>query len=128
MNTDSIPARKPLRRHYEKMDIVFTIVQRGFGEQIVKIAEKSGSFMNLVYPGKGSATSGILQMLGLGPTEKDVVLSFIKSSESHNIISIISEQMDFAKPGTGISFSVPMQSIAGAKVLQYLATYSYEED
>ena len=126
MNTDCDMAKKPVpKRRYEKMNVVFTIVQRGSGDKITEIAEKAGPFMNLVFPGKGSASSSILQMLGLGSAEKDVVLTFIKESESHNVISLISEEMNFNKPGTGISFSVPMQSIAGAKVLQYLATYSY---
>ena len=113
--------------HYDKMDIIFTVVQRGLGEEVIEITKSRGVYVNLICPGRGTATSSILEMFGLGATEKDVILSFVKTDDSHEVITAISERMEFAKPGGGIAFAVSMQSIAGIKVLQYLTTASAEE-
>lgn len=110
------------------MDVIFTVVQRGLGEEVIEVTKNNGVFVNLICPGRGTATSSILEMFGLGATEKDVILSFVKTDETHRVITAISEQMEFAKPGGGIAFAVPLQSVAGIKVLQYLTTASAEED
>lgn len=117
-----------VHRQYDKMDVVFTVVQRGLGEEVIEVTKSNGVFVSLICPGRGTATSSILEMFGLGATEKDVILSFVKTDETHKVITAISEQMEFAKPGGGIAFAVPLQSIAGIKVLQYLTTASAEED
>ncbi len=67
-------------------------------------------------------------MFGIGATEKDIVLSFVKSESVSAVLKNISKKMEFDKPGSGIAFAVPMQSIAGTKVLHYLTTASSGED
>lgn len=121
------PAQELAARRYDKLDIIFTVVQRGLGEEVIEITKSRGVYVNLICPGRGTATSSILEMFGLGATEKDVILSFVKTDDSHEVITAISERMEFAKPGGGIAFAVSMQSIAGIKVLQYLTTASAEE-
>ena len=103
------PAQDLTASHrYDKIDIIFTVVQRGLGEEVIEV-------------------TSILEMFGLGATEKDVILSFVKTDETHEVITAISEQMEFTKPGGGIAFAVPVQSVAGIKVLQYLTTATAEE-
>ena len=116
------------QKHNYKMDLVFTVLSRGLGNKVVDICDKNGVNVSLMFPGRGTATSSILEMFGLGSTEKDIVISCIRSERSPAIIANIAEKLNFSKPGTGISFSVPMQSVAGAKVLQFLTTASFEED
>ena len=112
---------------YDKLDIIFSVVQRGLGEEVIHVTKSRGVYVNLICPGRGTATSSILEMFGLGATEKDVILSFVKTDETHEVITAISKKLEFDKPGGGIAFAVPVQSIAGIKVLQYLTTASAEE-
>ena len=112
---------------YDKLDIIFSVVQRGFGEEVIHVTKSRGVYVNLICPGRGTATSSILEMFGLGATEKDIILSFVKTDETHEVITAISKKLEFDKPGGGIAFAVPVQSIAGIKVLQYLTTASAEE-
>lgn len=112
---------------YDKLDIIFSVVQRGLGEEVIHVTKSCGVYVNLICPGRGTATSSILEMFGLGATEKDVILSFVKTDETHEVITAISKKLEFDKPGGGIAFAVPVQSIAGIKVLQYLTTASAEE-
>ena len=112
---------------YDKLDIIFSVVQRGLGEEVIHVTKSRGVYVNLICPGRGTATSSILEMFGLGATEKDIILSFVKTDETHEVITAISKKLEFDKPGGGIAFAVPVQSIAGIKVLQYLTTASAEE-
>lgn len=112
---------------YDKLDIIFSVVQRGLGEEVIHVTKSRGVYVNLICPGRGTATSSILEMFGLGATEKDIILSFVKTDETHEVITAISKKLEFDKPGGGIAFAVPVQSIAGIKILQYLTTASAEE-
>ena len=112
---------------YDKLDIIFSVVQRGLGEEVIHVTKSRGVYVNLICPGRGTATSSILEMFGLGATEKDIILSFVKTDETHEVITAISKKLEFDKPGGGIAFAVPIQSVAGVKVLQYLTNASAEE-
>ncbi|MBQ2861539.1 MAG: hypothetical protein IJE83_01995, partial [Oscillospiraceae bacterium] len=106
----------------ERLDIIFTIVSKGKGETVVDTLRDEDVLVNVTCSGRGTATSSILEMLGLGATEKEVVLSFVKNEKSHDIIKAIDKKLNFEKPGNGISFVVPLQSVAGIMAFKFLTT------
>ena len=112
----------------ERLDAVITIVSRGKGETVVDLARENGVINNLLSQGRGTAPSSMLEMLGLGATEKDVVFSFVRDEQSRDIINKIAKKLDFSKPGNGISFTVPLQSVAGIMAFKFLTTDGLEED
>ena len=63
----------------ERLDMVFTIVPRGKGEDVLDIFRENNLINSIICHGRGTAPSKVLEMLGLGATEKDVVISFIKN-------------------------------------------------
>jgi len=121
-------AAETAKKQYDRLDLVFTVLPRGLGDKVVEINKENGIHVNFICPGRGTATTSILDMFGLGATEKDIVLSFVKSDFTSAALKNISKKMEFEKPGSGIAFAVPMQSIAGTKVLHYLTTASIGED
>ncbi|MBQ7123635.1 MAG: hypothetical protein IJO01_03360 [Oscillospiraceae bacterium] len=112
----------------ERLDAVITIVSRGKGETVVDLARENGVINNLLSQGRGTAPSSMLEMLGLGATEKDVVFSFVRDEQSRDIVDKIAKKLDFSKPGNGISFTVPLQSVAGIMAFKFLTTDGLEED
>ncbi len=112
----------------DRLDIVFTIVSHGKGEEVIDLMREKDVLINITCHGRGTAPSKILEMFGLGATEKDVILSFVNDKRSKDILGSIAKELDFEKPGKGIAFTVPLQSVAGTKVLKLLATASLEED
>ena len=71
----------------ERLDVVITIVSRGKGETVVDLARENGVINNLLSQGRGTAPSSILEMLGLGATEKDIIFS--SSHESGSCKSVV---------------------------------------
>ncbi|HPR40615.1 MAG TPA: hypothetical protein PKY19_07385 [Oscillospiraceae bacterium] len=118
----------PSRRKYDPVEMLVTIVDRGLGEKVVGFNQAQDVKVNMICLGRGTANSHILDLLGLGSTEKDVVLSFVPVSRVQEALANLSEKMEFKKPGKGIAFSIPINSIAGANVLHYFTTASLEEE
>lgn len=111
----------------ESLDLIFTIVSKGKGEAVTEFLKESYVYVSLICHGHGTAPSSILEMLGLGATEKDVIISFAKHTESSEILHKIGRKFEFSKPGHGISFTVPLQSVAGIMAFKFLtADYSQE--
>lgn len=119
--SQEISEKKDGKIPFYKMDLVFTIVERGLGDKLAKMMKSNDVLMNYVCPGRGTATSGILEIMGIGATEKDVMISFVRCDRTKDIISKLCESMNFSKPGTGISFSVPLESIIGTRALKLIS-------
>lgn len=111
----------------QRMDLVITIVSRGKGEAVLDVFKENKILQNIICHGHGTAPSSILEMLGLGATDKDIVLSFVKAENSKKILAEISRKLEFAKPGHGIAFTVPLESIAGIMSFKFLTADLTEE-
>ena len=59
----------------EQMTLIMSIVERGSGSKLVKLYNKNQIFTHIRCEGQGTATSEILDILGLGGSEKDILLS-----------------------------------------------------
>ena len=104
----------------QRLDIIIAIVSRGDGEEVVDVLRENGIIQSLVCQGHGTAPSSILEMLGLGATEKDVVISFVAHEKSRKTLEIISRKIEFEKPGRGIAFTVPLSSVGGIMAFKFL--------
>ncbi len=111
----------------QRMDLVITIVSKGKGEAVLDVLKENKILQNTICHGHGTAPSSILEMLGLGATDKDIILSFVKAENSKKILAEISKKLDFAKPGHGIIFTVPLESIAGIMSFKFLTADLTEE-
>lgn len=97
--------------------LVITIVDRGKGKKITKIFEKIGCYSHNIVLGYGTASEDILEYLGLGTIEKDVVFSVADETVVAHMLEILNVEMNFASPGHGIACSIPIQSIASKTTL-----------
>ena len=111
----------------QRLDLVFTIVSRGKGETVLDVFRENKILQNVICHGHGTAPSSILEVLGLGATDKDIILSFVKAENSKKILAEISKKLDFSKPGHGIAFTVPLESVAGIMSFKFLTADLTEE-
>lgn len=111
----------------QRMDLIFTIVSKGKGEMVLDVFKENKILQNIICHGHGTAPSSILEVLGLGATDKDIILSFVKAENSKKILAEISKKLDFSKPGHGIAFTVPLESIAGIMSFKFLTADLTEE-
>lgn len=97
----------------EQMTLVVSIVERGSGSKLVKLYEKHQIFTHIRFEGRGTATSEILDILGLGGSEKDILLSITTCTAARVLLAKLDDELRGAVPGRGIAFSAPLTALSG---------------
>ncbi|GHT83090.1 nitrogen regulatory protein P-II [Spirochaetia bacterium] len=71
--------------------------------------------LSFVSKGEGTASSDIIDLLGIGATDKAVFLSLVQSTETPRIIQTVRKVMGAGSVGAGIAFSIPLRQ-ASARI------------
>ena len=104
-----------------KMQLLFTVVNREKTEFFVDLLQSFEVNMQLVLSAKGTAASHTLEMLGLNDSEKSVIISVIKKTRAAEALSTLDEKFASVKGGKGIAYTVPMTSTIGVAIYQFLS-------
>lgn len=96
----------------EQLALIMSIVERGSGSKLVKLYNKHQVFTHLRCEGSGTATSEILDILGLGSSEKDILLSFTTRSAARALMDQLDDALRGAVPGRGIAFTTPLTAVS----------------
>ena len=102
------------------LKLLATIVDRGKGQSVTDLMKKEGVLFHTIMLGRGTARKAVLNYLGLGETEKDVVISTIRMEGGRHVLKKLMQAMQLDAPGRGIAFTVPLSSVGGAQTLSYL--------
>lgn len=103
----------------EGINVIVSIVERGKGTAIQKLYKKNAVFLHSQCPGKGTATSEIMDILGLGSSEKDVVLSYAETGAARNLMFQLNNDLRGAVDTSGIVFDMKlsgMNNLAAAAI------------
>lgn len=95
----------------ERLMMLTCVVDRGRGKIIGQFYEEQGVFVNFLCYGRGTANSELLDLLGLGSSEKDVMISLMPQGVCRKMITSVSRMMSMASPGRGIAFTVPLSAV-----------------
>ena len=108
----------------EPMSAIFTIVERGKGAAAIKLFTRNQVYLHTQFPGKGTATSEIMDILGLGSTEKDIIISYATTAVATLLMKKLDNDLRGAVSSGGISFSVPLTGLSNL----VLATSTYKTE
>ena len=108
-----------------RLKVLVTIVERSKTDFYLDVLEGYEINMQMVLYGRGTAPNDILQYLGLTSIDKAVIISVVKESRIKEILTSYEDRFFKTKNGKGIAFSVPMSSIIGVSLYQFLAN-NYE--
>ena len=106
----------------EGIHVIVSIVERGRGTAIQKLYKKHAVFLHTQCPGRGTATSEIMDILGLGSSEKDVVLSYAESGAARRLLALLDNELRGAAGTAGIVFTLSlsgMNNLAAAAIDYY---------
>ena len=93
------------------MKLIVSIVERGKGAAIQKLYGARQVFLHLQCAGTGTATSDILDILGLGSSEKDVVLSFAQADCAARLLGELDRDLRGSVGSGGIVFDLPLSAL-----------------
>ena len=93
--------------------LMVTIVDRGRSSKAVDLFKAAGLPFHYACLGHGTANSDILDYLGLGETQKDVLLTAVPEPAAHGLLVRAAEKLQLSSPGKGIIFTMPLSSVSG---------------
>ena len=109
-----------------RIKLIVTIVGRGNGTTVVDFYRKNQLHYDFICYGLGTATSDILDYLGLESNEKDIVLSMAPAVKVPAVLNGLSHNFHLNKAGNGIAFAISLSAIS-ARVPQILCKPEYLE-
>ena len=104
----------------KKLKLVITVVDRPKAEFYMDVLSQFEVNCQLFTAGIGTATSEFVDILGLN-IQKAVLLSVAREDQVDEIMSCLDNKFATIKNGKGISFAVPMSSVIGVNMYQFLS-------
>ena len=108
----------------EAMKLILSIVERGHGAAMLRLYRKQQVPIHIQCAGRGTATSEIMDILGLGSSEKDVVISFAAASAARKLLHDLDNELRGQTGGAGIAVCVPLSGLNS--LVASLAAYHAE--
>lgn len=95
-----------------KLKLLVTITDRSRGETAARICAELGVQFHLALLGRGTASSEVLDLLGLGETDKVVILTLAPEPLIPAIKGDLVRMLRLRHPGRGILFTLPLSGIS----------------
>lgn len=104
----------------KKLKLLFTVVDRPKGEFYLDVISQFEVNCQLILAGQGTAASDLVELLGLEP-QKAVILSVVREDMVDTVMNCLEDKFAAIRGGKGISFAVPLSSVIGVNLYQFLS-------
>lgn len=104
----------------KKLELLFTVVDRNKGEFYLDVISQFEVNCQMFLGGMGTATSELVDLLGLN-IHKAVIVSVVREDMTDQILNCLEDKFATIRGGKGIAFAVPMSSVIGVNLYQFLS-------
>lgn len=104
----------------KKLKLLFTVVDRPKAEFYLDVLSQFDVNFQMVVGGLGTANSELVELLGLEP-HKAVILSVVRENRVEEAMNCLEEKFTTIRNGRGIAFAVPLSSVIGVNLYQFLS-------
>ena len=104
----------------KKLKLLFTVVDRPKAEFYLDVLSQFEINCQMVSSGKGTAHTELIELLGLN-IHKTVILSIVREDMVEPVMNCLEEKFATIRNGKGIAFAVPMSSVIGVNMYQFLS-------
>ena len=104
----------------KKRKLLFTVVDRSKAEFYMDVLSQFEVNCQMLCHGMGTATSEIVDMLGLN-IHKAVILSVVREDMVDPVMKNLENKFSTIRGGKGIAFAVPLSSVIGVNMYQFLS-------
>ena len=95
-------------------DLIITIVNRGFSDQVVDAARTAGAHGGTVFYARGTGIQEVEKFFAISiQPEKEIVLSLVKHEHTQASMHAIVAAAGLRTEGRGLAFSLPICSVRG---------------
>ena len=102
------------RMSNDMYSLVVAIVNHGYSEEVVEIAEEMGASGGTIFFGRGSSSRSKVSILGVPvDPQKELVYIVVKRDFTSRILRKITEACKLDDPHGGLAFSMPLDEVSG---------------
>lgn len=95
-------------------EAIFTVVERGLGQEVVDAANSAGARGATIISARGSGIHEDTMFFSMRiEPEKEIVMIIIEKERADKVVSFISETMKIDEPGKGIIFGMDINRVSG---------------
>ena len=105
----------------QKLKMLITVVPRRKTEYYMDFIQSFDVNMQFCSAANGTANSDVLALIGLEDSEKRVIFSIIRAERAAEALAALGEKFRTIKNGKGIAMTVPIDSLVGVSIYQFLA-------
>lgn len=106
------PERRIAPSSFLRAKLLLSIVNQYDEKKLKEILDECSVSLSYQFAGTGTAHSAVLDYLGIGETEKTVLVSIFPESDEERVLRQLRERMSLYLVGRGISFTVPLTGIS----------------
>ena len=99
-----------------KMMVIITGGNKGI--KLIHMLKNYGVYYCNLVRGKGTANKEVLDFLGIGETEKDLIFALLDEARIQEVIEFLNRDKEFVGGRKGIAFTVSLDSIASMKAIK----------
>ena len=104
----------------KKLKLLFTVVDRNKAEFYLDVLNQFPINCQMAMAGTGTAHSELVELLGLN-IHKAVILSVVREDLVEDVMNCLEDKFSSVRNGKGIAFAVPLSSVIGVNLYQFLS-------
>ena len=104
-----------------KLKLLVTVVNREKTEFFVDLIQSFEVNFQTTMVARGTASKDTLRLLGIGESDKTVILSVIREDMCERALSALEQKFKTIKNGKGIAYTVPMTGTIGVAIYRFLS-------
>jgi nitrogen regulatory protein PII len=100
--------------YQREYDLIMTIVNRGFADQVVDAARSAGAHGGTVFYARGTGVHEMEKFFAISiQPEKEIVLTLVKHEDTQSIMHSIVAAAGLKTAGRGLAFALPITDVVG---------------
>ena len=107
----------------KKLKLLVLIVNKNKADFYIDFLQSFEVNMQMQMHAQGTAGSEMLHYLGLEESEKRVIFSVIREDKAPDAMKALEEKFATLRGGKGIAYTVPLSSVAGVAIYQFLSNH-----
>ena len=100
--------------------LMITVADRARLPRMITLYQQRNILSSFVALGHGTATGELMNLLGLGSSERAVCFSIVTDETWKKARRDLEQKIRIDVPGTGVAFTIPLSSIGGKRELAFL--------
>lgn len=108
-----------LNMMHKDCELIYVIVGSEAGSKVLHTARQHGITGGVIFRGRGTVKSQLLELFALEDVRKELVLMATTRSNAPHIFEALNKELKLYKPHHGIAFSVPLMGICSSRCFEH---------